>query len=189
MSARSLRQAFTIGAIVGAAIMFLAVIAYRLWWMGSETIFVTTHEETLPCSIVWDSPVGSPPSISMEFDAAIDALGAWSTDTLEDSRSEIHFGAERYDARPGVVAFAAWEGNGFTGYSAFFRFGPDPRDLHMQVRSFGDMGGPGHPWSSVTGVVRLSTWPLDVPGALVEFDLRGVVGARRLSFVGKMHVP
>lgn len=96
----------------------------------------------------------------------------------------------RVESGPGVFAFTVASGDGFVGTAAEFEFGPGRADARVRVLSFGDVGPTTeHEWAALNGLIRYSSWPLDRPGVVVEFDLHGVLDGRWKSFSGAFLPP
>lgn len=96
----------------------------------------------------------------------------------------------RVESRPDVFAVHAASHDGFSGVVAEFEFGPGRADARVRVLSFGDVGPPfAHEWAALNGLIRYSSWPLDKPGVVIDFDLHGVLHGRWQSFAGSFLPP
>lgn len=183
MIARGALGAFACGLVIGVT---LAMIAFMIVARdsGSAEKLDYLDPESLPRARARVEEFESPVLLHVQTDATIDPLAAVSLGTTDSER-----GAERLETQGGLVAFRAWEGNGFTGSAATFCFGPEPRDVRVRVVSFGDMGPSETRWFNVSGSVQLSAWPPDRAGTRIAFFLEGQTDHSSRLFTGKVLVP
>jgi len=190
MTDRKLVSAFACGLFVGLAVAFVASISGWFPWMNPRVPPPILDADSFLRGQVRVNDYEAGPQVHVQLDPALDPTDAEILGSPRDSTREVDFEVMRVETKPGLVAYKAWEGNGFSGYMASLCFGPELKDVRVRVGSFADIGPPyPQPWQYVDARIRLSQWPPDRPGTVIAFDLEGQQRERALMFAGKFRVP
>lgn len=176
------------GLVVGIALTVIVFLANWIPWPEPRRPLPWDETGYVGHASVDQPAFEFPPRIDLEHGVALDPEGAMDVGTSNESADDMRFGCERIETNSDVRAFLLWRNDGYGGYAAVLRFGPNREDVSVHVYSSSHMGY-RKTWDHPRSSIRLSAWPVDRPGTIVAFTIEGTERGAPREFGGKFRIP